>query len=136
MLGISIDQAGPGDAPKLARLRDDLEAWLAVLDPDEVIRRWEAHGEVPSYRWSGGSGWVITFDAVPNKPEARGQPAERALGIFVDYTERPVRGEIPLSRALKDKQPRGYGAWICRRLHPSLGAQGERLLARPRCAPA
>jgi hypothetical protein len=109
MLGISIDQAGPGDAPRLARLRDDLEAWLAGLDPDEVVPQWEAHGEVPSYPWLGGGGWAITFDAIPSKPEARGRPADRALGIFVDYTVPAVRGETPLLHALKDKQPRGYG---------------------------
>jgi hypothetical protein len=109
MLGISIDQAGPGDAPRLARLRDDLEAWLAGLDPDEVVRQWEANGEVPSYSWSGGGGWAITFDAFPNKPELRGQPVDRPLGIFVDYTLNTVRDETPLARALKDKQPSGYG---------------------------
>jgi hypothetical protein len=109
MLGISIDQAGPGDAPRLARLRDELEAWLAGLDPDEVVRQWEAYGEVPSYSWPGGGGWVITFDALPNKPELRGQPVDRPLGLFVDHTANTVRGETPLVRALKDKQPSGYG---------------------------
>ncbi len=33
MLAITIDQVGRDDAPKLARLREDLEAWLAGLDP-------------------------------------------------------------------------------------------------------
>jgi hypothetical protein len=109
MLGISIDEAGPGDAPRLARLRDDLGAWLSSLDPDDVVRQWEAHGEVSSYSWSGGGGWVITFDALPNKPELRDDPVDRPLGLFVDYTADIVRGETALARALKDKQPSGYG---------------------------
>lgn len=109
MLGINIVQTGPGDAPKLPRLRDDLEAWLAGLDPDEVVRQWEANGEMPSYYWSGGGGWAITFDAFPNKPEVRGQPVDRALGIFVDYTANIARGEGPLAGALRRKQPSRYG---------------------------
>jgi hypothetical protein len=41
MMGISIDHAGRGYAPKLGRLRKDLERWLAGLDPDEVQHQWE-----------------------------------------------------------------------------------------------
>ncbi len=33
MMGITIDQAGSTDAPKLAALREDLEGWLAGARP-------------------------------------------------------------------------------------------------------
>jgi hypothetical protein len=109
MLGISLEQAGPEDAPRLARLRGDLEAWLDGLDPDEVARQQAANGEMPSYYWSGG-GWALTFEAFPNKPGLRGHPVDRPLGAFVDYTMAGiVRNEVPLAGALKRKQPNRYG---------------------------
>lgn len=49
MLAITIDQADHDDAPKLARPREDLEEWLAGLDPDEVEHQWEVNGEVPAH---------------------------------------------------------------------------------------
>jgi hypothetical protein len=109
MMGITIDQAGSSDAPKLARLREDLEKWLARLDPDEVQHQWEADGELPSHCWSDDSGWALTFEALPNKPELRDQPVDRPLGIFFEDTSDTVRDEIPLMRALKRKSPSRYG---------------------------
>ena len=109
MMGITIDQAGRSDAPKLARLREDVEGWLAGLDPDEVVRRWDADGEVPSHCWSDDSGWALTIEALPNKPELRDQPVERPLGMFFEDTSDAVRDEIPLKGALKRKAPSRYG---------------------------
>jgi hypothetical protein len=109
MMGISIDKAGSGDAPKLARLREDLEGWLAGLDPDEVQHQWEANGEVPSHCWSDDSGWRLTIEAFPNKPQLRDQPVERPLGMFFEDTGDAVRDEIPLVRSLKRKYPSRYG---------------------------
>jgi hypothetical protein len=109
MLGITIEQAGRSDAPKLARLREDLEAWLAGLDPDEVQQQWEASGEVPSHHWSEASGWSLTLEALPNKPELRGQPVDRPLGMFSEDAMDPAEDEVSLMRALKRKQPSRYG---------------------------
>jgi len=108
MLGITIDQAGRGDAPRLATLREDLEAWLAGLDPDEIQHQWEVNGEVQSYGWSDDSGWTVTLEAFPNKPEQRDQPIDRPLGMFFEDTM-DTMDEIPLMRALKRKQPSRYG---------------------------
>jgi hypothetical protein len=109
MLGITIDQAGRSDPPGLARLRDELDAWRARLDPDEVLNQWDANGEVPSYYWSDDGGWALILEALPNKPELREQPVDRPLGIFLEDTAGIVRDEIPLMRALKRKQPSRYG---------------------------
>ena len=73
------------------------------------MRQWETHGEMPSYYWSGGGSWALTFEAFPNKPGLRDQPVDRPLGAFVDYTTSVVRGEGPLAGALKRKQPNRYG---------------------------
>lgn len=108
-LGITIDQAGRSDAPGLARLRSDLEAWLAGLNPGEIQQQWEANGEVPSHSWSDDSGWTLTLEAFPNKPELRDQLVDRPLGLFFEDTASIVRDEIPLTRALKRKQPSRYG---------------------------
>jgi hypothetical protein len=113
MMGISIDRAGGGDIPNLATLRAQLQEWLAGLDPDEAQQQWEADGEVPTYGWTDDSGWELTFEALPNKPEFRDQPVERPLGTFFDQTRGVIRDEDPLARAVRRKQPSRYGdlAW-------------------------
>jgi hypothetical protein len=109
MMGISIDRAGSADIPRLATLRAKLEDWLAGLDPDEAQRRWERDGDGPAYQWSD-SGWELTFEAFPNKPELRGEPVQRPLGMFFDSTaDGLIQDEDPLRRALKRKQPNRYG---------------------------
>jgi hypothetical protein len=110
MMGISVDRAGNGDMPRLATLRAELQGWLAGLDPGEAQRQWETHGDWPAYRWSDDRGWELTFEAFPNKPELRGRPVERPLGMFFDGTAGGlIKDEDPLRRALKRKQPSRYG---------------------------
>jgi hypothetical protein len=114
MIGVNIEHAGSGDIPRLAMLRGRLQGWLDGLDADGAQRQWEAEGEVPTYRWEDDSGWELTFEAFPNKPELRSQPVERPLGMFFDSTvDGVIRDEDPLTRALKRKQPSRYGslAW-------------------------
>ncbi len=75
MLAVTIDQAGRDDAPRLARLQEDLETWLAGLGPDEVEHQWEVNGEVPAYCWSEDSGWTVTLEALRTRQSSATNPS-------------------------------------------------------------
>jgi hypothetical protein len=74
-----LDELEEGSSPPAsARLRRDLRAWLAKLDPDAS---WEAEA-ASTYRWEH-DGWVVGFRAVPKKLEARGTRLnDRAIGVY------------------------------------------------------
>jgi hypothetical protein len=52
---------------------------------------------------------VIGFEAFPNQPEYRGQPASRPLGMFMDETGGLIEDERPMQGALSRKRPSRYG---------------------------
>jgi hypothetical protein len=109
MLGIQIESAGTSELRKVRVLRRQLGEWLTTLDPDETQRQWEEIGEVPTWPWSDGSGWSLVFEAFPNKPEHRGQPARRPLGVLMDKPIGPIDDEGRLRGALRRKRPGDYG---------------------------
>ena len=108
-LGVTIESAGPADMRNVRTLRQRLQDWLAALDPDEAQRHWDRLGDGPMFRWDGASGWSLAFEAFPPRPEYRGQPAIRPLGMFMDETGGQIDDEGPLRRALNRKAPSRYG---------------------------
>jgi hypothetical protein len=108
MLGITIENPGPGDMPNVARLRAGLEKWLAAMDPDAVESDYDATGAYPTFPWEA-AGWKLRFEAYPKKPECRGERAARPLGIFMDDTGGRIDDETRLRRALNRKAPSQYG---------------------------
>ena len=108
MLGIEIEHAGPDDMPNVGNLRRRLEDWLAGLDPDTVLDEGYAPEVLPTFHWKM-AGWSMTFEAFPLKPEHRGRPVDRPLGVFMDETGGAIDDETPLRRALDRKAARHYG---------------------------
>lgn len=109
-LGIDIEAAGTSDLPKVGVLCRRLEEWLAGLDPDEAQALWNETGDGPTLRWNGEAGWSLVFTAFPSKPEFRGVPVDRPLGMFSDETGGMIDDHGPLHRALRRKRPGPYGA--------------------------
>jgi hypothetical protein len=109
MLGIEIESAGTNELGNVGVLRRKLADWLATLDPDEVEQQWAETGEIPTLSCSDGSAWTLVFEAFPNKPEYRGRPAERPLGVFMDKPIGLIDDEGRLRRALRRKRPSEYG---------------------------
>jgi hypothetical protein len=73
----------PATAPPGARLRSKLEAWLADLDLEEVIRRWRtsgAPGNLPHFDWPH-DGCTFSFFPIPKSAEARGRPGVRPVAV-------------------------------------------------------
>mgnify|MGYP001500633146 CR=1 FL=1 len=107
-LSIDLEAIGPRDPP-LNRLQRTLEIWLSTLDPDSIVV--SPDGTVseglPTFRWDRGDGWLLTFQALPKKPEARGEAGRRTLGlpgVVVSWENH----RDPLLHALRQKASR-YG---------------------------
>ncbi len=75
----SVDSAG-AERLKNREIAAPLQQWLDALDPDDVTRQYEQAEVLPSYHLSC-RGWDVAFEAIPVKPEARGRPDHRVLGM-------------------------------------------------------
>ena len=75
----SVDSVGT-ERLKNREIAAPLQQWLDGLDPDDATRQYEEAADLPSYRLSC-RGWDVAFEAIPVKPEARGRPDHRVLGI-------------------------------------------------------
>jgi hypothetical protein len=79
---LSVDVHGaPASSPPGARLRHDLEKWLAGLDPDEAGRSYRETGfdALPTFSWSH-DGWRLDFQPIPKSLGCRGRPGVRPIG--------------------------------------------------------
>jgi hypothetical protein len=80
-LGMNL-RGAPDTPPPGRKIREQLAAWLDDLDPDAVIEDYERRGiEALPRRKFSHEGWNIVFTAIPKKPEARGKPGVRPIGI-------------------------------------------------------
>lgn len=105
-LGINAE-GNPETPPSGKPLRRELSAWLAKLDPDVVANDVDEHGfeAVPKMQWCH-DGWEIEFEAIPIKPEKRGN-GQRVIGVLSGGA-RFINGWEPIRDALRSKGNR-YG---------------------------
>jgi hypothetical protein len=66
--------------PRASEIVRPVEQWLDALDPDPVMAARDAGHPLPSQVFTFRD-WRIRLEAVPKKPEARGNPAHRLIGI-------------------------------------------------------
>ena len=93
------------------RLRNELQTWLASLDPNEVNQAVDTaisigFGALPSFHWEDRD-WSLEFRALPIRVEARGD-LRSALGIFGPGEARIVDNVTGIRRALDSKKNK-YG---------------------------
>jgi hypothetical protein len=81
-LDIDVLTAGR-TTPPVGRMRLELSEWLRSLDPDAWIPRGDAatFDQLPRLDWQRLD-WGISFTALPIKPEARGKPDHRPVGMM------------------------------------------------------
>lgn len=105
-LGINAE-GNPETPPSGKALRRVLSTWLATLDPDEVANALDEDGVdgVPKMQWHH-DGWEIEFEAIPIKPEKRGN-GQRIIGML-SGEGRFINGWEPIRDALSSKGNR-YG---------------------------
>jgi len=84
-LFVEVHRAGPA-SPSVARQRPQIERWLATLDPDALGQQMAADTsyliseQTPRFVWDD-EGWLVTFMAIPKRPEKRGQAGVRPVGM-------------------------------------------------------
>jgi hypothetical protein len=104
-----IDVEGAPESPPSAnRIASFLNKRLAKLDPDEVAILYETEGmaSVPSWRYEH-DGWILNFQPIPKKPEARNKKGARPIGAQSTGV-RWVDHRTPIRDAIKKKASR-YG---------------------------
>lgn len=72
----------PATNPPGAKIRSFLEDKLSNLDPNMVTKQLEQGDSeaLPSWNWKH-NGWQVNFYPIPKKPEARGKPGVRPIGL-------------------------------------------------------
>ena len=87
--------------PRRAEVVRPLEEWLAGLDPDAVASSVEAGGTPPETTLTVRD-WEMKLRALPVKPEKRGRPDHRLLGIG-PISSGFVNDHVKLGNSLKRK---------------------------------
>lgn len=112
-LALQVENVG-SESPSAAKLRPKLESWLQSLDPDELAEQISLDGTLllspraPAFEWREG-GWKIRFLPIPKKPEARGQPGARPIGMHGPASAFIVDDKEPIRRAVTEKS-NSYGS--------------------------
>src|SRR6266536_242240 len=109
MLWLRILERGTQSLP-VARLRPQLERWLASLDADHIAELYQHDPVVsmPEHELSA-NGWLVLVRAVPKKPEKRGEFTERPVGAWGPAQASLIDTIGPLRANVEDKA-RAYGA--------------------------
>lgn len=101
-ISIEINSA-PENPPPARSVARFLNSRLRNLDPDEVTAAYESEGYkgLPLWVYKDKS-WSIILRAMPKKPDARGKPGVRPLGMF-SSAAKWVDHRTPLRDAIADK---------------------------------
>lgn len=101
-------KGSPTTQPPAKKVASFIKANLDKLDPDEVTKLFESEGIDALPRWQfEHEGWKIEFHPIPKKPEARGKPGVRPIGMQ-SYGVQRVDHRTPIRDAIIDKAGR-YG---------------------------
>lgn len=75
-------QGAPATPPPGAKLRKQLERWLATLTYEEVVALWQSEDTdaLPKFVWKH-DGWELTVEPIPKLLERRGSTDVRAIGM-------------------------------------------------------
>jgi len=105
-----VDVTPGASQPPTQKLRRDLTAWLASLDPDEPVIGDDLLESLPTLSCTEGD-WNWIFRAIPKKKEARGLAGVAPIGMYPmegpDFGE-PITAHESVYQALTDKSSR-YG---------------------------
>jgi hypothetical protein len=108
-LYITVEGEPTSPVPVRKGLRMELEHWIGGLDYDALaaVALAGRMDLLPSYEWAH-EGWRLVIRVDPKKPEARGKPGVRPIGVVADGTALCARTDEMISNAVADKAGR-YG---------------------------
>jgi len=107
-IGVKV-RGTPTTSPPGAKMRRFLERELSNLDPDIITKLFE-QGDfetLPRWEWKY-NGWQITFFPIPKKPEARGKPGVRPIGLQIQGIGRLPTPHVRIKKSIQDKATK-YG---------------------------
>lgn len=97
-------------SPSVAKVRRELQQWLASLDPDEVSQSidgaYDQYGALPEHIWSDQA-WEIEFRAMPKKPEARGR-SDEVVGAW-EHGDDGIINTVGSLRGAIEEKAKAYG---------------------------
>lgn len=101
-------RGAPETPPPGARLRRDLERWLATLDWRDIRARWDAGGfdALPFYDWEH-DGWQVKFRPIPKSEEHRGEQALIPIGLTMPLEVQRLAPDEGIKKAIEVKNKYG-----------------------------
>lgn len=101
-------KGAPETPPPGARLRRDLERWLARLDWRTVKDQWDAGGfeALPVYNW-GHDGWEVRFRPIPKLEAHRGEQAVVPIGLTMPLGVQRLAPDEGIKKAIEAKNKYG-----------------------------
>lgn len=105
-----VDVTPGASQPPTRKLRKNLTAWLASLDPDEPVVGDDVFERLPIWSFTEGD-WKWIFKAIPKKKEARGLAGVAPIGMYpMEGPEigEPITAHQSVHQALTVKSSR-YG---------------------------
>lgn len=101
-IGLKAHRA-PATNPPGKKICRFLENKLSNLDPDVVAKQLEQGGLKALPHWDfEHDGWKITFFPIPKKPEARGKPGVRPIGLLMQDVHLG-NSDVVIRRAIQKK---------------------------------
>ncbi len=96
-------KGAPKSQPPSRKLSNDINTWLAQLDPDEVGNQFDEGGfdSLPVFYFSH-HGWQVRFRPIPKKKSKRGVRSKSPIGM-IELEWNSVDHRTPLRNALEAK---------------------------------
>lgn len=104
MVGVNFERVGRS-TPKTAAIKQPVEAWIATLDPDEILAL--EGGFSPEREHFEFDGWEISLRPIARTPEYRGCPDNRLVGlgpVTTGYTN-----DVPRLRSAITRKKKQFG---------------------------
>lgn len=103
LLQVNIARIGE-QQPSGSRLRREVDAWLAELDPDDIVQTYKNHSlsDLPEWRFED-RGTTVRFRPIPVRPESRNEVIDRPIASHGAGGARRRAEDEPILRSLKNK---------------------------------
>lgn len=106
---LDFDETGT-ERPSRVEVTREVDAWLATLDPDQVLRAYELTGELPIFAFAVRD-WKLKLRAIPKSRNAAGKHREEGTSRLVGMG--PITGgmvdDVERIRDAIDEKRKAYG---------------------------
>jgi len=95
----TLNNPAPG-----AKIRKELERWMAALDPDDLMQKIVSSGldDLPKYSWKSDD-FILTITPIPKNPDRRNFGLGTAIGALSPREMSEVKTSVGIKKALMNK---------------------------------